>query len=266
MDKKHLLLVLGNTIGVIATIIVNALAVILPLNGKSTNELSDALPNLFVPSGITFSIWSVIYIFLIIFMIYQIYGLIAKQKSDLRYLEKIGIWFMVASFANVLWIFLWHYQYVTISLVAMVILLLSLMIMYLKLNIGLSESSNREKLTVNTTVSIYFGWITVATIANVTAVLVNLDVGELVLGEEIWTMIVIVVATIITVLIILQRRDIPYSLVIIWALLGIVIKRLADDPIYGIQTRIATTAAIAIVVVLITLIIKFVPNKRKSVN
>lgn len=266
MNKKHFLLVTGNSMGVIATIIVNALAVLLPLNGKSTNELSDALPNLFVPSGITFSIWSIIYIFLIIFMVYQIYGLLTKQKTNIKYLEKIGIWFMVASLANVLWIFLWHYEYVTLSLVAMLILLLSLMAIYLKLNIGLSEISIKEKLAVNTTISIYFGWITVATIANVTAVLVNLDAGELILGQELWTIIVIAVATLITMLIVVQRKDIPYSLVIIWALLGIIIKRLSDDQIYGVQTKIATTAAIAIIIVLFTLIIKFVPNKLKKVN
>jgi len=265
MDRKNLLLVTGNSIGIIATIIVNALAVLLPLNGKATNELSDALPNLFVPSGITFSIWSVIYIFLIIFMLYQIYGLITK-KTDLKYLENIGIWFMLASLANVLWIFLWHYEYVAVSLIAMIVLLLSLMMMYLKLNIGLSDVSNKEKIAVNTTISIYFGWITVATIANVTAVLVSLNVGELFLGQEVWTILVIAVATLIAILIIVQRKDIPYSLVIIWALLGIVIKRLGDDQIYGVQTRIAATAAIAITVLLIILIVKSIPIKSIKIN
>jgi len=89
MDMKNLLLVIGNSIGVIGTILVNALAVILPLNGKSTSELSDAIPNLFVPAGITFSIWSIIYLFLIMFMIYQIISLYKKRQLNIDYIEKI---------------------------------------------------------------------------------------------------------------------------------------------------------------------------------
>ena len=91
-NTKNILLVTGNSLAVIATIIVNALAVLLPLNGKTTQELSDNIPNLFVPAGITFSIWSVIYIFLIVFMLYQIIGLI-KKHQDMNYLEKISGWF-----------------------------------------------------------------------------------------------------------------------------------------------------------------------------
>ena len=261
MNKKHLFLVLGNSIGVIATIIVNSLAVILPLNGKSTSDLSDALPNLFVPSGITFLIWSVIYIFLIVFMIYQIMGLV--KKSDMGYVDKIGGWFILACLANITWIFLWHYEFVTLSLGAMLILFISLLTIYLKLNIALSKVSLGEKLAVNVTISIYLGWITVATIANVTAVLVNLDVGELYLGQEIWTVLVIAVATLITVLIIMRRKDIAYSLVIMWALLGIVIKRLDDDLVYGVKTEIATTAAIAIVVILVVLVISNLAKVNK---
>jgi len=248
-NTKNLLLIIGNSIAVIATIIVNSLAVILPLNGKTTQELSDALPNLFVPAGITFSIWSIIYVFFIIFMLYQIFNLIKKDKSDMTYVEKIGGWFILSSLANIAWIFLWHYEYVTISLAAMLLLFISLLMIYLRLNIGLSKVQLKEKIAVHTTISIYLGWITVATIANVTAVLVKLDVGDLVLGQSNWTILVISVATLITALMLLRRKDIAYSLVIIWALLGIIIKRLGDDPIYGVQTNIAITATIAIIIV-----------------
>ena len=263
-NKKNLLLITGNSIAVIATIIVNALAVILPLNGKTTQELSDAIPNLFVPAGITFSIWGIIYVFLIIFMLYQILDLIKKDQSDMTYIEKIGGWFILASLANITWIFLWHYEHVTISLAAMIILFISLLMIYLRLNIGLSTTPLKEKIAVHTTISIYLGWITVATIANVTAILVKLDVGELVLGQVTWTILVIVVATIITILMILRRKDITYSLVIIWALLGIIIKRLTDDPIYGVQTNIAIIASIAVLIILAVILAKTMPTLYKK--
>jgi hypothetical protein len=260
-NKKNLLLLMGNSIAVIATIVVNALAVILPLNGKTTKELSDAIPNLFTPEGITFSIWSIIYLFLIIFMLYQILDLVKKEKHDMTYIEKIGGWFIIASLANILWIFLWHYELVIISLVAMLILFISLLMIYLRLNIGLSITPLKEKIAVHTTISIYLGWITVATIANVTAVLVKLNIGELVLGQVTWTIIVIAVATLITLLILVRRRDIAYSLIIIWALLGIIIKRLNTDPIY---TNIAITSTIAILIIVGVMLVKTIQTLNKK--
>jgi hypothetical protein len=264
--NKHILLVTGNSLTIIATIIINALAVILPINGKSTQELSDNIPNLFVPAGITFSIWSIIYIFLIIFIIYQILSLSKKQQYNTDYLEKIGGWFMLANLANIAWIFLWHYEFVTYSLLAMLVLFISLLIIYLKLDINLSTASLKEKIAVHTTISIYIGWITVATIANVTAVLVKLNVGELYLGQVTWTILVIAVATLISVLVNIQRKDIAYNLVIIWALLGIVIKRSDTDPIYGIQNNIAITATAAIIIIILVILVNFglIFYKKKS--
>jgi len=256
LKNKHILLVAGNTLAVILTIAVNALAVILPINGKSTQELSDNIPNLFVPAGITFSIWSVIYVFLIFFMIYQMLSLSKKQQYDKSYIEKIGGWFILASIANISWILLWHYEFVTYSLLAMILLFISLLVIYLRLNINLSTASLKEKIAVHTTISFYIGWITVATIANVTAVLVKLDVGEFFLGQVTWTFLIISVATLISILILIKRKDIAYNLVIIWALLGIVIKRLNPDPNYGIQTSIAMVAA-AIIVIILVMFIKF---------
>jgi len=184
----------------------------------------------------------------------------------MTYIGKIGGWFILASLANITWIFLWHYEYVTISLAAMLILLVSLLIIYLRLNIGLSKVLLKEKIAVHTTISLYLGWITVATIANVTAVLVKLDVGEMVLGQTTWTILVIAVATLITILILLRRKDVIYSLVIVWALLGIIIKRLFDDPIYGIQTNIAITATIAIIIIIVVILGKKISALIKKKN
>jgi hypothetical protein len=264
IKNKHVLLVAGNSIAVIATIIVNALAIILPLNGKTTQELSDNIPNLFVPAGITFFIWSIIYIFLIVFMLYQIIESSKKERAEMTAIYKIGGWFMLASLANVIWIFLWHYEYVYFSLLAMLVLLISLIMIYLRLNIGLSTASLREKLAVHVTISIYLGWISVATIANVVAVLVTADVGELFLGQVTWTILVIAVVTILTILILLRRKDIAYGLVIVWALLGIIIKRLGDDPIYGVQTNVAIAAAVAILVIIGMMLVKTVPTTYKK--
>jgi len=259
MNNKNLFLVLGNSLAVILTIIVNALANILPINGKYTGELSDAIPNLFVPAGVTFAIWGVIYVLLIVFMIYQINAVFKKEKAE--YIEKISFYFILASIGNIIWIFLWHYEQVVISLLPMVLLFFSLLMIYLRLGIVDNKASLKEKLAIQVPISVYIGWITVATIANVTGALVKLNVGDLFLGESVWAMLVIAVATIITILVILRRKDIAYSFVVIWAFLGIVIKRLQTDQIYGVQTNIAIFAIVAIIVIIITIIANLILKK-----
>jgi len=252
MRKKIIqTLQVGNILAVIFTIIVNALANILPIGGKYTGELSDAIPNLFVPAGITFAIWGIIYILIIMFAIYLAKDLFKKKKTTKPFLEKISYFFILASLANIIWIFLWHYEQILLSLLAMLLLFASLLVVYLRLNIGVEKVSMKEKLFVHVPISVYIGWITVATIANVTAVLVEIGWDGFGISEQIWTMLVIIVATLITILILTTRKDYAYTAVIIWSLIGIYIKRIADDSIYGVQTQIVYTAAIGIIVILI---------------
>ena len=147
---------------------------------------------------------------------------------------------------------------------AMILLFLSLLVVYLRLDIGGENVSKQEKIFVHIPISVYIGWITVATIANVTAVLVTIGWDGFGISEQVWTIIVIIVATILTVLVLLKRHDYAYTMVIIWALLGIYLKRIADDPHYGIQNQIAYTAAIAIVIlVIIAVVSAFIHSSKK---
>lgn len=263
MTKKELLQIL-NLIGFIATVIVNFLAILLPIGGNTTQQLSDDLPNLFVPAGITFSIWTFIYIFLGLFSIYQIRDIFKTDKIEMKYVDDIGYFFIVGSIANVTWIFLWHYKLVPLSLIFMIVLLLSLIMIYLRLKIGKSEVSKIEKVAVHVPFSIYLGWITVATIANVTAVIVDIgkngfgwpDAAFFGLLPVVLTILVIIVAVLITFAMILLRKDYAYSLVIIWALLGIFIKQFASNLTVGI------TALIASIVILLGIVYMIIKRKK----
>ena len=245
---KKRLLQIGNILAVIITILINTLAVILPLNGKTTQELSDNLSNLFVPAGITFSIWSIIYILWIVFAIYQARDLFKKEEIDMPFLQQISVLFIVSSIANSAWIFLWHYEYVDLSLLMMIILLLSLLALYVRLNIGRSIVSMAEKLCVHVPFSVYLGWITVATIANVTAFLVSVHWDGLGISPINWTIIIIAVGTLLTILMLALRKDIAFSLVVLWAFLGIGIKQKQLTP------TIATTASVAMILIAIGLL------------
>ena len=224
--RQKLFLSILNLLGFLGTIIVNGLANALPLNNRTTGELSDQYPNLFVPAGLTFSIWGLIYILLAIFVIYQLIIVIKKDSQQSSFIERIGLLFFVSSVVNIGWIFAWHYEMVPLSLVLMLVLLGCLIAIYLRLNIGKTASTNTEKYLVHLPFSVYLGWITIATIANVTALLVDVGWNTFGLGEQFWAVAVIAVGIAIALSVLFTRKDIFYCLVVDWALLGILIKRL----------------------------------------
>lgn len=223
--KKVRMFQILNVIGFILTIVVNGLANILPINGKTTGEISDLYPNLFAPAGITFAIWGVIYFALGLFVIYQL-GFFSKGKKDyLDLVAHIGWSFFIASLANSAWIFAWHYEKILISVLIMLILLISLIDIYEKVNKNKSKTIV-ERMSVQWTFSIYLAWISVATIANITTFLVSINWDGLGIPPTIWTMVVILLATMITLRFVFYKKDVPYALVTLWAFLGILIKHL----------------------------------------
>jgi tryptophan-rich sensory protein len=226
--RSQIILSIVNLFGFFGTVVVNGLATALPINNKTTGELSNQYPNLFVPAGLTFSIWGLIYILLAIFAIYSVI-IATKKDATGSFINKIGILFFLSCIANMAWIFAWHYEIVPLSLVIMLLLLGLLIAIYMRLGIGKKGSAKKEQYLVHLPFSVYLGWITIATIANVTALLVDVDWNRFGLGEQFWAVVVIVVGIAITLSVLFRRQDIYYCLVVDWALLGILIKRLASS-------------------------------------
>lgn len=219
-------------------IVMNYLANALPLNGKTTGQLSDAYPNLFVPAGVTFSIWGVIYIMLIIFCVVQF------TTSHQAVISRIGWLFGLTCLFNAVWIAAWHYERLPLSLILMIGLLVSL----IWINIFIKDMPYGF---FKAAFGVYLGWICIATIANVTALLVNNGWGGFGISEETWTIIMIIVGTLVVALTI-WRLDNPFiGLSVVWAFTGIMIKRQAD-----VRT-IFITAAVAMVLVAVLLILTF---------
>lgn len=207
----------------LATIVINVLANALPLNGLNTGQISDRFQVYFVPAGYVFSIWGVIYLGLIALLVYQA---LPSQRANPR-LRAAGWWISLSGAANIAWIFLWHYEQFPGTLVAMLALLLTLIITYLRLGINRTKVSTGEKLAVHLPISIYLGWITVATVANVTSLLDYLQWDRFGLAPEIWMWIILAAVLVISALMSLTRADSAYSLVLLWALAGISVKHAA---------------------------------------
>ncbi len=211
-------------------ILMNYLANALPLNNKTTGELSDLYPNLFVPAGLTFSIWGVIYLLLLGYCIVQFTG------SDQIVIGSVSWLFASTCVFNSLWIVAWHYQKLPLSLLIMLCLLISLILINIRIT-GAGQGLMKAAFGV------YLGWICIATIANVSALLVNYKWDGFGISEVTWTLIMIFTGTIIVALSILRFRNPFIGLSVIWAFTGIILKR-QDD-----YRQIVITAAIGIIIV-----------------
>ena len=241
-----------NLLAVIVTIAVNGLANALPLNGQTTGEISDRFQVYFVPAGYVFSIWGLIYVGLATFAVYQA---LPAQRDSSR-LRRVGYLFALSCLANIIWLFLWHYEVFLLTLVAMFALLLSLIAIYLRLGIGRTQVSAAEKWLVRVPFSIYLGWITVATIANVTAVLDYVNWNGWGLSPEAWTVIMLVAGAGIASAVSLTRGDVAYMLVIMWAFAGIAVK-------HGGTPVVATAAWAMTVLVALMLVVGILRQRRR---
>ena len=220
-------------LSVLVTLVVNILANALPLNGQNTGQISDRFNVYFVPAGYVFSIWGLIYIGLIAYAIFQA---LPSQREN-PHLRATGWWIFLGGLANSAWIFLWHYNQFPLTLVAMLILLATLIVTYLRLGIGRTAVASGERWAVHLPFSIYLGWITVATVANVTDVLDFLKWNRFGIAPEIWMGIVLAAVLVIAVLMNFIRRDVAYAAVLLWALAGITVKQ-ATVPAVVIPTWI----------------------------
>ena len=239
MPENSKLLKWANIIAFISMVLVNALAGSTTLlGGKNTAEISNANLTLITPAGYVFSIWGVIYFLLGVFVIFQA----LPSENEKKYQGKIGWLFVFSSVINIIWLFLWQFELLAFSVVLMFLLLACLILIYLRLDIGKSKVGLPEKLVVHLPFSTYLGWITIASIANVSVTLVSLEWDGFGISQLTWATVIVVIALLIAILVIVTRKDIAYGLVIIWAFVGIAAGQ------SGNQSIVTLTQASAIIV------------------
>lgn len=238
-------------IATFVTIVVNIFSSF--ITGKSVAVISNRFPVPVTPAGWAFSVWGIIYIGLIAYAIYQA---LPAQRTNPR-LRRIGYWYLLTCVANIAWLFLWSNEQITLSLVAMVVLLLSLITLYLRADMNRSNIDRVERWCVNIPFGIYMGWITVATIVNVTVVLYNLGWNGLGISPDIWTTILLVVGTVIALSVGITRVDIAYIATVVWAYSAILVKNIPVP-------MIAITAGLMIAILLLGIV--FIAIRRKQLR
>ena len=231
---KDTLRQIANLITIIGALTVNVLASALPLNGQNTGEISDRFQVYFVPAGYVFAIWGIIYMGWIAFAIYQFRP---SQKESPR-LRRLGYLFAVSNIANAAWLFCWHYNVFGLSVLIMLSLLGLLVASYLRLDVNRSSVSRAERWCVDIPFSVYLGWITVATVANIADWLYLIEWNGFGIPPHFWAVIMIGVASLLGLAMALLRGDAAYLIVLVWAFVGIAVKQSAA-PLVSISAWIA---------------------------
>jgi len=204
-------------------------------------------------AGYVFSIWGLIYTLLLIFAVFQA----MPSQREKPFLQQINVLFILSGVFNVLWLFLWHYDQIVLSVALMFALLATLIAVYMRLGIGKTSTTLKERLFVHLPFSVYLGWITVASIANVASALVSIQWDGFGLANDTWAVLVIAVALIITLAVIATRKDVAYSLVLVWALIGIAVNQ-------STYQNIVTTATASAIIIIVTLVAFLAVSKLKK--
>lgn len=238
----------ANIMGVSVVLIINSLSQTLPFNNQTSADIANQYPNYFLPANYVFGIWGLIYIGLIAFAIFQA---LPSQRENPR-LRSIGYWFVLSCAANCIWLFLFHYNQFALSTVAMAGLLISLIVIHRKLRAGNPAISNGELWCVRIPFSIYLGWITVATVANVAYVFKSGGWDGAGISEQTWGIIMLVVAGGIAGVFAYLNRDIAYAAVIVWSFVGIISRWTNVMPIVAVAAIMSAIVGIAALIAFFT--------------
>jgi hypothetical protein len=232
-------------VAIVGSIAINTITNIFPLNGFNIGTLSNTLfaPVHITPANYAFAIWGVIYTGLIAFGIYQLH----PDRRQHPRLQSSGYLLAIACLSQCIWIYLFLDRFFLLSILAMLGILLPLIGVYQHLGIGEPNTSRQERWFLQVPISIYLGWITVATILNIANALYSINWNGWGIDPIVWTVIMMVVSAAISAVVLFQRRDAVFTLVIIWALVSISIRQFTVPAI--VTTGVLTSIVLVLLVV-----------------
>jgi len=211
---------IANALALIVTIIINYLSNTGLFNGNTMGSVSEAYDNLFTPAGYAFSIWGLIYLGLLGFVVFTGRSLFSG-KEEVPELRQIGWWFVASCVANSLWVFAWLYDHTGLSVLLMIVLLGSLLKIIVNTRMELDYHPFKKYLFVFWPFALYAGWVSIALVANISAWLTSINWSGWGLPEVSWTVVMICMAGVINIFMVLKRNLREYALVGIWGLLAV---------------------------------------------
>lgn len=239
-------LAIATLIAILATLAVNILSNFLPPGGLNIGEIANTILAgvAITPANYAFAIWGLIYLGLIAYGIYQL------RPAQYRHptIRRVDMLLIMACVAQIIWVYLFTLRLFWLSVVAMLAILLPLIAAYLQLGIGRVRASREQKWLVQVPFSIYLGWISVATIVNVASALYSSGWQGAGLGAGGWTAIMLLIGAVIAAIVVVQRADVAFTLVFIWAYGAIAVRQAGTPTIWITAVGAAIGLALLLVV------------------
>lgn len=220
---------IANIIALIVTVVINYLSNTGIFNNSTMASVSARYQNFFTPSGYAFSIWGLIYLLLAAFVIYQARGISGKREVP-AVVGKIGWLFVLSCVANSAWVLAWLYDFTGLSVLIMIILLTSLWLIIVRTRMEMDLIPIKKIALTWWPFAIYFGWITVALIANIAAWFTKIGWNGFGLSPVAWTVIMICVAGAVHLVLTWKRNLRESSMVGVWALVAIAVANWDSAP------------------------------------
>jgi len=224
----------------VVVLLMNILSNALPLFGETQQSLSENYPVLITPAPYVFSIWGLIYLALIAFIVYQA----LPQYRENPAVKAVGILFAVSCVFNVLWLLLWHSQNIGWSFIVIILFLATLVAIYLRLGAVTAEKSIYDRVLVKFPFSLYTAWLSAATIVNLNVWLYSIGWLGIGTGGVFFTILMVIIAALIALAVFYLRQDYIYAAVFVWALIGIGVRHGTDIPLLTAAAWLVAAAII----------------------
>ncbi len=224
MSKATLLFL--NAVSLVATIILNYLFNSGVMNGATMKTISERYYNLFTPAGYAFGIWGIIYLLLCTHVIYTIY--IYRKKGDTVITNTIGKLFAVSNILNILWVYFWLNDFIGICVIIMVLLLSMLLSILIKIQ-SVRRPVSVRNLFISCPFALYAGWVSVALIANISALLTKLNWDGWILSGILWTMLLIIIAGLISIYVSWKYNVAAFGMAVLWGIAGVSANNFEKD-------------------------------------
>ncbi len=209
-------------------------------------DISYKYDTLFAPAGYAFTIWGLIFLLCIAFVIYQWYMI--KHPSTINYIQRTGLWFTISNLLNAAWLYCWLNEMIGWSAVMIILLLACLVMLTISLRLEIDDAPVREIFFVWWPIAIYLGWIMVATVACIAAWLTSINWNGFDLHDDTWTMIMIVIAGLLYLALILKRNLRESAVVGTWAFLAIAVRQWNDYNAISIVAIVTATILLTAVI------------------
>lgn len=243
----------GVIIFYLLTILMSYLSQAIPFNGQTNGEVSDKYATLITPADYAFSIWGIIYLLLGVYVIYQ--GFFADKQTKI--FDQIAPWLIVAFIATSAWLPFFQYEMIAFSVLIMLVILGALVQVSIMLTRDRSLS-RRKKGLIRVPFGMYLGWISVATLVNISVLAKYGQWYLLGISEANWLLIMITVGFVLAVVVTYATGNLLYSLVFVWAYVAIAVKHYNENALL----QFSLGAAIVLLIISLGLLIKQYKQRR----